>query len=108
MLEKKELNFLDWLIKRLVFKHGYSRDNIIIRSLYKIFIKHSGPFSVDIDKKQLDLILSKYYADFYLDDCGDLNIGYSEYDRDEIRKRTIEMVNDIINKNVPKEPLIKG
>jgi uncharacterized linocin/CFP29 family protein len=108
MLEQKELDFLNWIINRLVFKHNYSYEDFVVRNLHKIIVKYSNNFNVNINKKDLDLILSKYYADFFLDNCEDLNIGYSENDRENLRIQAIDMVKDIVNNNIPKEPLIKG
>lgn len=108
MLEKQELDFLHWLANRLVFKYGYSNDNIVIKNLYSIISKYSNPSKININKKDLDLILSKYYADFFLEDCKDLNIGYTENDRESLRVQTINIVKDIVNNNIPMEPLIKG
>jgi len=108
MLEIKEINFLSWLMQRLINKYGLSNNHYIINSLNKIINKNTKKYFVDIDKQDLDLILSKYYADFFLENCEDLNIGYSEKDRENLRVQILSMVSDIVNNNIPREPLIKG
>jgi uncharacterized linocin/CFP29 family protein len=108
MLEIKEINFLSWLMQRLINKYSLSKNHYIINSLNKIINKNTKKYFVDIDKQDLDLILSKYYADFFLDNCEHLNIGYSEKDRENLRVQILSMVSDIVNNNIPREPLIKG
>jgi hypothetical protein len=108
MLDNKELKFLEWISQRLINLYGLSKNDYIINTFDKIISKNKKQFNVDISKKDLDMILSKYYADFFLEDCDDLKIGYSDKDRESLRVQTINIVNDIVNNNIPKEPLIKG
>lgn len=100
--------FLEWLISRLIYKHKYTSNDPIINGLNKV-IKLLEPkdITLNITDDELDLILSKYYLDFYLDRSNDLNIGYSDEDRKILRSTVRSVIFDVINYKVPKKALIK-
>lgn len=108
----EDINFLRWLVQRLVHLHRYDvNDTIIIRLNQTIdSILSKQKISIDISDNNLDKILSKYYADFYLDktDSGNITIGYDDNSRSMLRNITRNLIEDVINLNIPKEPLIKG
>lgn len=97
------IRFVGWLINRLCFKHGYNNKNPIIIGLQNIIQQYKSPIEINIMDKDLDLILAKYYLDFYLDNSPDMNIGYSEEQRNALRKMARCLTYDIINQNIPKE-----
>ena len=107
MLEEKDLSFLSWLYNRLLYKHN-DKDKIVIDELLSIINKYKKPYEINIDNNSLDLVLSKYYIDFYMEKSSDINIGYSDDEREKIRNQIKNIVSDIVNKQIPKEPLLKG
>lgn len=92
-------NFLHWLANRLVFKHGYSKKDRIVVQLNQLGLNNN---SIDLKDDELDKILSKYYAGFFLEKTDDFNIGYSDKEREEIRSYVKALVTDVINRNIPK------
>jgi hypothetical protein len=109
-MKQETIAFLSWLSKRLRIVHRYSSDNNIILSLDKAikYISEQKQYSFDISDKDLDLILSKYYSDFFLGSCDNLKIGYTDQQRKEIRTTIKKIVCDVINKDIPNNPIIKG
>jgi hypothetical protein len=65
------------------------------------------PYSIDICQSDFDKIISKYYADFTLDGSDYLSFGYTESQRNRLRDDIRNLINDVLNKNIPKEFLIK-
>ena len=92
MIEDK-IKFLDWLINRLVYKHAYSEKDIIIQTLKEI--KLSYHYS-QISDSQLDQIIIKYYPDFHMDLAEDINIGYTDNQRNSFRKTIRSILQDIL------------
>jgi hypothetical protein len=107
--EKRQfITFLSWLEQRLIYKHGYDKnDNIIVSISKLIYFLQPTPYLVDISQSDLDKIISKYYADFTLDGSDDINFGYTESQRERLRDDIRHLVNDVVNKNIPKEFLLK-
>lgn len=100
----KDKQFLVWLSNRLVYKHGYQQNDNTILKLGEIL---SSDSTLEITDSELDLILSKYYIDFFLEKAEDINIGYTPQEREELRKLIRSLVTDIINRNIPTESLLK-
>lgn len=107
MVFGKTADFLGWLSKRLVFKHGYLEHDDVIQKLNKC-INDITYVDLKIEDNDLDKIISKYYADFYLEKSQDLNLGYTDSDRKRLRQDIKSIVIDVITKNIPKEPIVKG
>jgi len=61
-----------------------------------------------MSQDDIDLIIAKYHVDFFLDKIPELNIGYTNDERDKIREQTKLLVMDIVNRNVPNGPIIEG
>jgi hypothetical protein len=55
------INFIEWLINRLIHKHRYAVDDSIIQSL--VDIKHTLKYqqAIDINDQCLDKIISNLY-----------------------------------------------
>lgn len=99
-MENKE--FLHWLANRLVFKHGYSSDDQVVVTLSTI-LNEDKKQEIKLGDDEIDMIISKYYADFFLEKTPDMNIGYTNNERDSIRSNIKSIVVDIINNNIPKQ-----
>ncbi len=108
-MNQDKIEFIEWLINRMQFKYNCSRDDIIISQLLEIieFLKPK-PFHLSLSDIDLDKILSRYYVDFMLDKCDDMQIGFSDEERITFRNNIKNIVTDIINNNIPKDFLIKG
>lgn len=107
--EKRQyIKFLSWLEQRLIYKHSYDRNDDIIVSIQKLInFLQPKPYLLDICQSDLDKIISKYYADFTLDGSDDISFGYTESQRERLRADVRNLVNDVVNRNIPKEFLIK-
>ena len=103
-----ELYFLDWLISRLIYKHHYHYNDSIISNLNYLKKRLEKPTTnqIDITDEEFDLILAKYYPDFNLEHCDEINIGYSDNERIKIREITKLIINDVINKVIPTKDLL--
>lgn len=90
------INFIEWLINRLIHKHRYAMEDSIVQSL--VDIKHTLKYqqAIDINDQSLDKIISKYYADFYLDKCDDMTIGFTDDERTSLRQSIKNIVRDIL------------
>jgi len=93
-----DILFLKWLYNRLIHKYGTGESEDISIRLKSIINHLSLPFSIDISTEDLDKIINKYYADFYLDKSETL--GFTEEERNSLRKQIREMCEDIVNKNI--------
>lgn len=99
--------FLGWLINRLIFKHQYADNDQVIINLKATINKLKNP-SIEISEEDLDKIITKYYADFFLEKDSFTNLGYSETERIKIRSDIKNLIVDVVTKNIPKEQFIKG
>ena len=66
------------------------------------------PIYVQISDADLDKIISKYYIDFMLEKSNEMNIGFTNEERIKFRDNIKRILKDIVNKNIPKDFLIKG
>lgn len=98
--------YIEWLIQRMI--HRYNEDISIVSPLYDILesIKPQK-YNIDLYDNDLDKIISKYYIDFNIDKSEDMDIGFSHDDRTKFRETIKQIVIDIINKNIPKDSIIK-
>lgn len=99
--------FFEWLINRMIYKYQCDKNDLALNHIQSLVNKLKLPKKIDISDEDLNLILSKYYVDFNLDYCSDINIGYSDSQRSDLRNTIRSIVFDIVNKNIPKETLIK-
>lgn len=106
-MDKESIDFLTWLYQRLLYKHKYSNDSDVLLKLKKI-IQDARIKSEPLDKQSLMKILGKYYVDFNLDYCETFPIGYTDQDREKLIQATLNIFDDITNKRVPKDYIIKG
>ena len=108
-MNRDKIEFIGWLINRLQFKHNCDPEDVIIQQLRSIIeTLKQKPIHISISDNDLDKILSKYYADFTLDKCEDMQLGFTEEERTNFRNNIKSIVRDIVNKNIPKDFLIKG
>lgn len=93
------LETIDWISNRLLYKYKEKQESEIFTKigLVKSYILSKNNHKISLTKNQLDDILSKYYADFYLDGSDDLKIGYTEKQRDDIRSSVLCMAQDILD-----------
>lgn len=103
-MDSKDKEFLIWLSNRLIFKHGYIEQDSIIKKLLDLGTRSN---EIIINNNDLDLIISKYYVDFFLEKSEDANIGYTDKERNQIRQYIKSLVSDIVNNNIPSTNLIK-
>jgi hypothetical protein len=107
-VNQDKIQFLQWLINRLHYKYNCSSDNAIIIKLTEIIEYLQLPINVEISDLDLDKIINQYYVDYTLDRCDDMTFGFSENERIIFRKNIRSIIKDVINKNIPKDFLIKG
>lgn len=108
-MNQEKIQFIQWLINRLQFKYNCKPNDIIIQKLDEIIkALQPQPIHINISNLSLDKILSKYYVDFMLDKCEDMNVGFTDNERVSFRNNIKNIVRDIVNKNIPKDFLIKG
>lgn len=98
-LEKKQnntnlipSNFLGWLFNRLKFK--YHEDETIlyqIKDIYSNYILFPKKIPIDI----IDKICKKHYPDFDIDKTPDLNIGYTNNERLQIKQFIVSVIEDV-------------
>lgn len=109
MEKTDKIEFIKWLCNRLIYKHNYhSNDDIIIQLNSIINYLKPKIYYTDISDQDLDKILPGYYIDYNLDACSEMKMGFTDSDRIKLRKQIKEIVNDVVNKRVSKEVLIKG
>lgn len=93
----QQVEFTDWLINRLLYKHGYNESDQIIQSLYKIKDDlKPQPLIVSIGDSELDNILSKYFIDFTWDKSEDTRLGYSDKERISLRNSIKSIIVDVL------------
>lgn len=108
MVNSEHLKFIGWLINRLIYKHLYSQDDIVIKNLIELKQELSKDYECNIDQEPLDIILSNYYIDFNLDKTEDFKIGFTDKDREQLRVFIRQIVNDVVNKKIDARPIMKG
>jgi hypothetical protein len=97
-MDKQDQEFLVWLSNRLLYKHGYDKNDTIVMKLTRIASKQDEDLITD---QELGLILSKYYADFFLEKNTDTTLGYTNEERQKLINDIRSLVEDIKNKNIP-------
>lgn len=103
---KDKIEFLNWIINRLIYKHGYDENDHSIFQLREIIKELGKPIEIELSDREFDLVLQKYFVDFHLDKCDD-GLGYTFKEREKLRLDMKNLVLDVVNKNVPNSPLIK-
>lgn len=107
-MKKDQIEFIGWLAQRLIHKHLYHHDDLIVSKLNKIQQELLQDRGCDVNDTELDMIISRYYIDFNLDKSEDFSVGFSDDERKKLRTTIRSIVDDILNKRIYKEPLIKG
>ena len=105
----EDIEFLRWLSQRLTYLHGYNANDTVVVQLNKAIKNLLSPQKISMSNNDLDKIISKYYVDFYLEkqENNNFNVGFSDQERNNLRRMIRDLVTDIMNFNVPKEPIIK-
>ena len=97
-----------WLKNRLLFKNQENINSQAVLTIDAIYTLYHQLFNLNINEKELDIILSKHYYDFTYDKSDaqeGFAIGFSDEDRSKLRHNTIQICQDIIrhifNSNAP-------
>ena len=99
MIEEQDDTFLKWFTNILIFRYGIDNTDSNFQKFYSLLNKMQGPISINITEKELDKIICKYYADFYLDKSD--SMGFSDEERIKLRQQILDLSYDVVNKNVP-------
>lgn len=105
-LDLSDANFIDWLLSRLQYLHGYAKNDEILIRLNKIK-DNIEILCTQYSDNDLDKIISKYFVDFYLDRDQSTSIGYSNTERDNLRNAIKQIIADAREHNIPKDILLK-
>jgi hypothetical protein len=108
MEKDDDVQFLKWLISRLIYRYSHIKSDNIIFRIENVIQKLVTAPKPDVTDDELDKIISKYYVDFYLDKGDSLNIGYTRQERNTLREQIRCLVIDVMARNIPKDTLIKG
>jgi hypothetical protein len=101
-MNSKDRDFLIWLSNRLIYKHGYSYDSCVIQNILGL----SNGTIASISDDNLDLIICKYYTDFFLDKEENSTFGYTKEQRENLRQTIKSLVGDVIEHNLPNHNFI--
>lgn len=92
----KPKEFLDWIYNRLKFR--YSEQEYVLSIMKYITDKYT---LINKENKLSDemiyKICRKYYIDFDIDKSPELNIGYTDKERAEIKKFIVSIIEDSYN-----------
>lgn len=108
MEKTNQIIIIEWLINRLIHKYGHSPNDQIVELFQKLLISIRKPYTIDMDLKSFDKIISRYYPDFLLEKTPEMNVGFSEQERNTLRQTMFSIVCDVVNKNIPEDFTIKG
>jgi hypothetical protein len=81
---------------------------VVIKSLDQLSYHLSNSIGRDLTDDEWDRIIEKYYADYNMDYSEDMGLGFDKNSRYKLRNNLKNLVQDVINHNVPKDFLIKG
>lgn len=85
--------FLTWIKNRLLYK--YQETEPVLDQIDQ-FLSDYSFIKTNISDEMIDRLCKKYYADFEMDNC-DINIGYSETQRDKLREFMRSVLEDYKN-----------
>ena len=108
MLISDIVRFIAWMKQRLLNKHQYQNNDIVIQNLDNLSFYLSNSIGQDLMDDEWDRIIEKYYADYNMDYSSDTNLGFTNDSRTKLRSDLKKLVKDVIYHNIPKEFLIKG
>lgn len=85
--------FLNWLGNRLIYKHGYSPEDPVIKQIAGCikWIEEEKHITDD----ELDNIIRKYYADFDMEYAEDIKLGFTNKERANLRSSIRSIVKDV-------------
>jgi|LakMenE18May11ns_1017448.scaffolds.fasta_scaffold9241564_2 hypothetical protein len=92
---KRQINpegLLYWTINRLKYKH--KEDQKILLELSRV-LENYKLFPRKLPLEFIDSICKKHYPDFDLEKTPDMNIGYTDKERMQIRNLIVEIIKDI-------------
>lgn len=89
---------LSWLKNRCLIKYHEHPTSDTIVNLNKIHTTIQKIAECQLSQIDLDTIINKYYFDFHIDKCddNDINIGFSDADRQLLRHNIIHIYKNII------------
>lgn len=102
------MRFVAWIKQRLLNKHQYQQNDIVIQNLDNLSFYLSNQIGQDLKDDEWDRIIEKYYADYNMDYSEDMRIGFTEDSRKKLRDDLKQLVKDVIYHKIPKDFLIKG
>ena len=85
-------NFITWLFHRLSNKH---KEEISVIQNLSNFVSTNFIFSKNIDLSTTDAICKKFYPDFDIDRVPEINIGYTDKERNHMRTMIIEIIKTL-------------
>jgi hypothetical protein len=85
-----EIIYIEWVFNRLCYR--FKDSHFDINKAKNILKKIKSP-NLHIEDKELEKIIAKYYQDFYLE--KELNIGFTEQERKELRLFVKNLFKDI-------------
>jgi hypothetical protein len=105
-IDLSDADFIGWTTNRLRYLHGYANNHYIINRLNNI--QHRlNTYDYKCNDENLDKIISQYFIDFFLIKDESTNIGYTDQERKNLRNAIKQIMQDVINGDVPKEIILK-
>lgn len=87
-----------WLKHRLAIVYKEQPDSKATQNLHKIYQINKDIFNCNIPSKDLDMIINKYYFDFFMDkdqNKDGFDVGFSDKEREILRHNIININKDI-------------
>lgn len=84
----KPPEIIGWIAQRLRFKH---KDELAANSIHHIFSSYTL-FPKKISPKLIEKLCLRHYPDFNIDRTKDLNIGYTNEERVQIKHLIIDII----------------
>jgi hypothetical protein len=88
----KNIEYLNWIAKRLEYKHKDTPD--IVEKLKQI-TNESITMPKSINSEIVEACCKKHFFDFNMDKSEDFKAGYTENERNDIRKLVIDIYSTI-------------
>lgn len=86
--------YLHWLLSRLSNKY---QENIDITDRFTKILKNFVFIPKKMNKKTIDACCRKHFLDFDLEKSHDVNLGYTEEERNDIRRLITDIHETILS-----------
>lgn len=86
--------YLDWIANRLRYKH---KDSISITDRLKSISSEFAIMPKTLDKKIIENCCKKHFFDFDMDKSEDFKLGYTDTERNDIRKLVTDIYQTILS-----------